>query len=188
MQRTKSRIHPTSIEGFFFLLSSILLAIYSLVLHVLSKAKWKMSPYLFPLLLAVFLFLLSLSLLQEGGKEKLERERMDSEGQEQALEGSPLQKDVMQDETGKATNLKGFSLFASLLQKGGNDALVFALISLVYVLSIGFIGFVVATTLFLASSFVYLKERRAVLVIALSIAFPLIVYVLFGMLLHVMLP
>jgi len=68
MQSNRSRIHPTSTEGFVFLLGSVLLGVYSLVLHVLSKAKWKMSPYLFPLLLAVFLFLLSLSLLQEGRK------------------------------------------------------------------------------------------------------------------------
>lgn len=159
MHNNRIRIHPTSIEGFVFLLSSVLLAVYSLVMHGLSHAKWKMSPYLFPLLLAVFLFLLSLSLLLEGRKER------------QVFQDSEQQR---QDE--------------SLLKKGWKDATVFALIALVYILCIPLIGFVVATVLFLVGSFVDLKERRIALVIILSIAFPLIVYVLFGMLLHVMLP
>jgi len=163
MQSNRSRIHPTSTEGFVFLLGSVLLGVYSLVLHVLSKAKWKMSPYLFPLLLAVFLFLLSLSLLQEGRKERQAQEMQDTEQQTPEAEGSPK-------------------------QKGWKDAAVFALISLAYILSISLVGFVVATVMFLVGSFVYLKERRIWLVIALSIAFPLIIYVLFGMLLHVMLP
>ena len=161
MHNNRIRIHPTSIEGFVFLLSSVLLAVYSLVMHDLSHAKWKMSPYLFPLLLAVFLFLLSLSLLLEGRKE----------GQVQVLQDSEQQRQEV-----------------SLLKKGWKDATVFALIALVYILCIPLISFVVATALFLVGSFVYLKERRIALVIILSIAFPLIVFVLFGMLLHVMLP
>ncbi|HKL60470.1 MAG TPA: tripartite tricarboxylate transporter TctB family protein, partial [Sphaerochaeta sp.] len=68
------------------------------------------------------------------------------------------------------------------------DSLVFALITALYIMSIALVGFVVATTLFLALSFVYLKERRKWLLLVLSLSFPLVVYVLFGMLLHVMLP
>ena len=90
MLRGKNKIHQTSVEGFAFLLGSVSLAVYSLVLHVGSKAKWKMSPYLFPLLLAVFLFLLSLSLLQEGKKERREQEEEKPEKQGLVGEG-PLQ-------------------------------------------------------------------------------------------------
>lgn len=182
-------MHPTSREGFVFLLGSVLLAVYSLVLHALSNAKWKMSPYLFPLVIAVFLFLLSLSLLQEGKKERQTRDEREPEGQKLTSKIIFPQKVGEQVGSEKATNVKRLSLFfASLLKKTTNDALVFAFVSLVYVMSIGLVGFVVATALFLAVSFVLLKERRVWLVIVLSIAFPLIVYLLFGMLLHVMLP
>lgn len=185
MHSKRNRIHPTSVEGFVFLLGSVLLAVYSLVLHELSKAKWKMSPYLFPLLLAVFLFLLSLSLLQEGKKEREAEEKLDSEQKGQGLDDSLLHAQPMNR---TAHRLDVQALGAYLKGKGGNDASVFALITLAYIFSIALIGFVVSTFLFLVVSFVYLKERRKALVIVLSIAFPLIVYLLFGMLLHVMLP
>jgi hypothetical protein len=187
MLRGKNKIHQTSVEGFAFLLGSVSLAVYSLVLHVGSKAKWKMSPYLFPLLLAVFLFLLSLSLLQEGKKERREQEEENPEKQGLVGEG-PLQYMEAVSEQGIPQKKESTHFFTSLREKPWKDAIVFALLSLVYILGITLVGFVVSTTLFLAVSFVHLKERRVYLILVLSVSFPLIVYVLFGMLLHVMLP
>ena len=181
MHSSRFRIHPTSVEGSIFLVSSVLLAIYSWVLHVASHAAWKMSPYLFPLVIAAFLFVLSLSLLQEGRKE-----RQNLALQEQKEE--PFEKiNDIQENTAIKT-MHDNVLFVTLKHKSWYDAAVFALIALLYIMSIALIGFIVATVLFLATSFVYLKERRIWLVLLLSCIFPLIVYVLFGMLLHVMLP
>ncbi|NBK22211.1 MAG: hypothetical protein EOM68_09310 [Spirochaetia bacterium] len=183
MHSTRNRPHPTSVEGFVFLLGSVLLAVYSLVLHELSKAKWKMSPYLFPLLLAVFLFLLSLSLLQEGRKERKAQEQ-----QEANLKPQLADESLVLGGPGITHKPNGRSIVALLKGMNGNDALVFALITLAYIFSITMTGFVISTFLFLVVSFVYLKERRKVLVMVLSISFPLVVYLLFGVLLHVMLP
>ena len=194
MDTKKKPIHQTSREGYGFLLLSVVLAIYSLELHEASHAKWKMSAYLFPLVLSVFLFLLSLTLLQEGrkeGKDQKGEPLMDFDPKhtnpcldtaiDPLIHGKHKGLDVSQKQSIK-------SVFASLMQQPWKDTLVFALITLLYIMSIAVVGFVVATTLFLALSFVYLKERRTWLVLVLSLSFPLVVYVLFGMLLHVMLP
>lgn len=194
MDTKKKPIHQTSREGYAFLLLSVALAIYSLVLHMDSNAKWKMSPYLFPLVLSVFLFILSLTLLQEGKKECKDQrgeDLMDFDPKnanpsldtaiDPLIHGKHKGLDVSQKQSIKL-------VFASLMQQPWKDSLVFALITALYIMSIALVGFVVATTLFLALSFVYLKERRKWLLLVLSLSFPLVVYVLFGMLLHVMLP
>ncbi len=188
MHSKKSGIHQTSVEGFAFLLLSVLLAVYSLVLHVGSKAKWKMSPYLFPLVIAAFLFLLSLSLLQEGKKERKAQEEKTQEKQGHELQGKLPYAGPFHGEKEATQKLKGSDMVGSLKQMPWKDSVVFALLSMAYMISIAFVGFVVSTVLFLAFSFVYLKERRIWLILVLSLTFPLIVYILFGMLLHVMLP
>ena len=194
MGTTKKPIIQTSREGYAFLLLSVALATYSLVLHEASNAKWKMSAYLFPLVLAVFLFFLSLTLLQEGRKEaKAEQARalmdFDPENANPSLDTAVHTSDHGDHkEQGVSQKQSIRSLFAVLMQQPWKDSLAFALITALYVASITLVGFVVATTLFLAFSFVYLKEKRKWLILTLSLSFPLVVYVLFGMLLHVMLP
>ncbi len=196
MHTEKRPCNRTFVEGYAFLLLSVSLAIHSLVLHADSQAKWKMSPYLFPLVIAAFLFLLSLSLLQEGKRESHATggEKVSSDGTEV---GNNRYADIHEASAGLISHGKtgyrrreyhAMPLVALLMQQNWKDALFFALITLVYIFGITVIGFVVSTALFLAVSFVCLRERRVWLVIALSIAFPLIVYVLFGMVLHVMLP
>lgn len=57
-------------DGLFFLIISIALLIYSFYKHYTGlKIEWKMSPYLFPIIVASFLFLLSLSLLIKAAGE-----------------------------------------------------------------------------------------------------------------------
>lgn len=137
------------IEGFVFLLLSISAIVYSLVEHHLAKVVWQQSPYLFPLLVAVFLLPLSLSLLRSAGKEK-----------------------------GEVTPV----LFLV------RDTAVVTLATLVYVMVMPYLTFLVSTTLFLFGLFFYLGERRYLLIGLLSVGFTSLMYLLFGKLLHVMLP
>lgn len=54
-------------ESFMFFILSIALFIYSLTKHYGAvKLEWKMSPYLFPVLISIFLFFLSISLFSDG--------------------------------------------------------------------------------------------------------------------------
>ncbi len=196
MHTDKKPRNQTFVEGYAFLLLSVSLAIYSMVLHVDSQAKWKMSPYLFPLVIAAFLFLLSISLLQEARKDRhSDREQKFStkeiEGENSRYTDKAEAASGLFSQGGKGDGRRSYHampLVALLMKQSWKDALLFAMITLVYIIGITVIGFVVSTALFLAVSFVCLRERRVWLVIALSIAFPLIVYVLFGMVLHVMLP
>ena len=57
-------------EGIFFLLCAASLLIYSLVSHYSGvPVEWKMSPYLFPILTASLLFILSGIVLLQGIRE-----------------------------------------------------------------------------------------------------------------------
>jgi hypothetical protein len=54
-------------ESIVFFVLSIVLFIYSLTKHYgAMKLEWKMSPYLFPILISIFLFFLSISLFSDG--------------------------------------------------------------------------------------------------------------------------
>lgn len=54
-------------EAILFLMMSIGLLIHALTKHYAqSMPDWKMSPYLFPLLVSFFLFLLSISMLADA--------------------------------------------------------------------------------------------------------------------------
>ncbi|HKM08225.1 MAG TPA: tripartite tricarboxylate transporter TctB family protein [Sphaerochaeta sp.] len=175
MHNKNNRIQAITVEGFVFLLSSLLLSVYSLILHKESQADWKMSAYLFPLVIAVFLFLLSISLLLEGKKERLSQEAQEQES------NNTIDNDTIQEQ-------KEITTLASMCKNPWKDAALFALLSLLYIMCINLVGFLVSTGLFLVASFAYLKERRVAVIIVLSIVFTLVVYVLFGMVLHVMLP
>ncbi len=137
------------IEGFIFLLVSLCAIVYSLVEHQRAKVVWQQSPYLFPLLVAVFLLPLSLSLLRSAGKEN--------------KDGEPM-------------------LFLV------RDTVVVALGTVVYVIVMPHLTFLVSTVLFLFALFFYLGERRYLLISLLSVGFTSLMYLLFGKLLHVMLP
>ena len=57
-------------DAIVFFLLSIFIAAYALFNHYSSKKiEWKTSPYLFPILIAIFIALISLSLLNDGIKE-----------------------------------------------------------------------------------------------------------------------
>lgn len=175
MHNKTNRIQETTVEGIVFLLSSLLLGVYSLTLHTESQAEWKMSAYLFPLVIAVFLFFLSISLMLEGKKERLSQDALKQES------NTIVGKDTIQEQ-------KEITTLASIWKNPSKGAALFALISFAYIMGINLVGFLISTGLFLVASFAYLKERRVAVLIGLSIGFTLVVYVLFGMVLHVMLP
>lgn len=57
-------------DGIFSFILSVFLMFYGSINHYsLNKAEWKTSPYLFPILVSVLIFFLSLSLLKYGTKE-----------------------------------------------------------------------------------------------------------------------
>lgn len=72
----ESAPHGGYTEGALFLVLSLALFAYSLISHQRGPAvSWALSPYLFPLLISVFLFLLSGVLLlkaRRGGRQKAE--------------------------------------------------------------------------------------------------------------------
>lgn len=138
----------TCYEGIAFLLLSVSLIVYSLVNHAEAQVEWKQSPYLFPLLIAVFLLPFSLSVIKQGAGQ-------------------------CPQESGKFQ---------------GKPTLVMVAATALYIASMGLLGFLVSTALFLLFIIRYLGERRWVVTISIAILFPVVLYLLFAMLLHVMLP
>ncbi len=57
-----------------------------------------------------------------------------------------------------------------------------------YIGIMGYVGFLFSTSLFLLFIMRYLGEKRWVVIISLAVLFPVVLYLLFAMLLHVMLP
>ncbi len=135
----------------FFLALSLL--VYSLVSHRQVSLPWKLSPYLFPLLVSLFLLVLSFSLFAEGV-------RPDQKGE--SCRPSPK------------TEWK--NVLATLA------------ICLAYYFAMPHTGFVLSTVVFLVLLFLLLGERRPLVVGVLSVATSVVIYYLFHVLLHVMLP
>ncbi|WP_332448429.1 tripartite tricarboxylate transporter TctB family protein [Sphaerochaeta sp.] len=140
----------TYIEGLVFLAFSIALLIYALFNHYQNDGEWKQSPYLFPLLIALFFLPLAVVLLRQGKAE------------------------------GKKQNSP-----ATLQYK---DTAIVALTTLIYMAVMPVVGFLGSSVIFLAVLIWYLGERNTVRIILISILFPLVMYVLFARMLHVMLP
>lgn len=141
-------------DAFLFFIFATALMVYSLVNHYsTTKLEWKLSPYLFPVLIAVFIGALSFSLLTDGLR--------------QIKSGEKSQKKA-------AINWKGV-----LFTIG---------ISIVYFSTIKFIKFVPSTILFLVALFLHLGERRIWLIALISVVCSFSLYIIFGVMLHVMLP
>lgn len=65
-----------AVEGIVFSTLGVLLLVYSLYTHYQLKVAWKLSPYLFPVLIAVLFIIASISLFFKGRAEKVDREEM----------------------------------------------------------------------------------------------------------------
>ena len=141
-------------EAILFLILAVAMLIYALVNHYCStKIEWKTSPYLFPVLIAVFIGALSFSLFTDGIQQIKTSEKSEKKTVVQW-------KDVV------------YTIAASIAYYG----------------IMGFTKFIPATILFLVAMFLYLGERRIWLIALISVLYTLSIYVIFGVLLHVMLP
>lgn len=141
-------------DSLFFSMLSIAMVIYSLKNHYsVAGLEWKMSPYLFPFLISIFIGILAITLFIEGLKE-----------------------DKSLDEDTKETEVKWKDVISTII------------ISVIYYIVLRKIGFIISTILFLMALFIYLGEKRIWLISLISIVSTLAIYIIFGVLLHVMLP
>jgi len=141
-------------DAVLFFILAITLIIYSLVNHYsTAKLEWKLSPYLFPILIAVFIGALSFSLLADGIRQIKLNEKSEKKA---------------------AIHWKGV-----LFTIG---------ISVVYYGTMKFLTFVPSTILFLVAMFLHLGERRIWLIALISVVCSFSIYIIFGVMLHVMLP
>jgi len=148
------RKNPDIQEGLLFFALAIGLAVYSLSNHYgTARLEWKLSPYMFPFLISIFLGALSFSLITDG---------------------------LHKIRTSGANSRKVAPLW--------KRAMLMFFIAIAYYLIMNLLTFIPATILFLCGSFLFLGERRLWLIGVLSIATSVIIYVLFDVLLHVMLP
>lgn len=149
-KRQGSRSLHTLLEGMLFLALSIALGWHALHSHYGgARIGWELSPYLFPLLIAVLLLLLSLVLVAEG------------------LRGEGV---------GKPDKARWGVMLVTVAA------------AVAYFLLMPALGFVLSTTLFLLGMFLFLGERRPLVLILVPLLFASAIYLSFGKLLYVMLP
>jgi ABC-type multidrug transport system permease subunit len=73
LEKYKMKYNNNILESIIFFISSLLLLAYSLFNHYNNKnIIWKTSPYLFPVMISIIVFFLSLSLFNIGIKEKMQ--------------------------------------------------------------------------------------------------------------------
>lgn len=89
------------------------------------------------------------------------------------------------------------SLFVSEFKKESKNSseksdwkkiIIFVLLSIAYYFLVNILGFIITTLLFVASLFVLLGESRWWFILILSVSSTMIIWLLFGLFLHVMLP
>jgi len=160
-------------EGVFFMIIGISLIIYSLTSYSNSFNKdWSQSPYAFPMLVAIFICLLSLSLLLQGfNQSKL------SESNKQGSYKKP--------------NIKGVFVILAM------SAIYYAALSLVSMpmftltiasLAISISTFEVATIIFLFALLFYLGVRKKMVLVSVPILTTILLSIAFRTLLNVLLP
>ena len=69
----KRKFSSTFWEGVFLLFVSVFGVVMSLISHKDFNVEWKLSPYLFPLIISFFLLFLSISIILDGLKNKDEK-------------------------------------------------------------------------------------------------------------------
>ena len=131
--------------------------------------EWKLSAYLFPALIAVFLILLAVSLLFEGlASEK-------GEGEKSARE-NPLREKGADEKSPPQNN-------AAL-----KPVVQVVLLALAYYAALKPLRFIPSTIIFLALLMFLLGERRVLRIAAVAVSASLVIYAVFALALKVMLP
>lgn len=147
------------IQCLLFSGAGIGLMIYSLYYHGNAGIEWVMSPYLFPLLISIFLIFLAVGLLAEVHRlAKVES----------------IKKGATNAQISPKIEWKKLSITLSMI--------------IIYYFAMPMIGFLISGFLFLVGMFWLLGERRIWLIALLAVGTPLILYGVFHELLHVMLP
>lgn len=145
-------------EAMLFLMMSIGLLIHALTKHYAqSMPDWKMSPYLFPLLVSFFLFLLSISMLADARRTL----KISEEEKQEKVSPQPIY---------------------------WKKILMVIILSIAYYTIMPLITFIPSTILFLVLMFLYLGERRPLIISLISVLTAGTLYALFAMGLNVMLP
>ena len=69
----KRKFSSTFWEGVFLFVVSVLGISMSFISHKDFNVEWKLSPYLFPLIISFFLLILSFSIIKQGLKDESEK-------------------------------------------------------------------------------------------------------------------
>jgi uncharacterized membrane protein YidH (DUF202 family) len=170
----QKKFSKTIYEGIFFMIIGVSLIIYSLISFSQSfNQDWSQSPYAFPILVAIFICLLSISLLVDGFKKN---KRPKEENKENSY---------------KKPNTKGVLVILIIC------AIYYVALALVNMpmititilsLAISFSTFEVSTIIFLFALLKYLKVRNNILLVIVPIITAILLSIAFRTLLHVLLP
>lgn len=202
--RQKSFWNHAVQEGIFFLLLGGALLWHGLESHSRAFIKdWSQSPYLFPVLVAVLLGALAVSLLCQGARAAV--------GAQTAVAGRGWAAGVSDQAADAAGPAKGVSASAASApdiarpRRQTVQVLVVLAMSLGYYLALAMLkipyitfgilswsltvsNFEVCTLVFLAAMMLYLGVRRARVLIAVPVGTTLFLSVAFRAMLHVLLP
>lgn len=170
----QNKINKNIYEGIFFMIIGVSLIIYSLISHSNSfNQDWSQSPYAFPILVAIFICLLSTSLLIVGIKKSKESI------------------DVIKDNNSSKPNIKGVVVILVIcaIYYAALAVIQMPMITLTILsLSISFSTFEVSTIVFLFALLKYLKVRKNMLLVLIPIITTVFLSIAFRTLLHVLLP
>lgn len=173
MEKQK-KFNSTTYEGIFLMIFGISLIIYSLISYSNSFNKdWSQSPYAFPMLVAIFICILSISLLVQGFNK--------SKQTENNKQANYITK----------PNVRGVIIILAM------SAIYYVALSLVKMpmftltiasLAISISTFEVATILFLFAMLFYLKVRKKLVLALVPIFTTILLSIAFRTLLNVLLP
>lgn len=170
----QKKINKIIYEGCFFMIIGVSLIIYSLISYSRAFNKdWSQSPYAFPILVAIFICILSISLLIEGIKKYKE-----SEG------NNNFNKSVKPNAKGVIVILFMSAVYYMTLAAVKIPMITLTILSL----SISFSTFELATIIFLFALLYYLKVKKIMLLVFVPIFTTIFLSIAFRTLLHVLLP
>ncbi len=165
----KIKIKKEDIQALLFFIIGLSLLIYSLLEHYALGISWEISPYLFPLLISIFLSVLAALLFFQTIRNTIKPAEIDGFNLDENLEIGEIT-----DKDKSKANKKRFFLVL--------------LLSILYYFLIAYLGFMISTMLFLASLFFILGERRWWMILIVSIVSTLLFEGIFLKLLNVILP
>ena len=173
-------------EAVFIAACSLLLLLYSLYHHHFDRnvTEWKTSPFLFPVLTAVFGILLSAALFSEARRERKRGAEQTGGGEADTAGRISSSEEIRAGEIAVA----GSGTASLTRRQTVKSVLLFICISVCYDILLPVLHFLPATVLYLAVLFFLLGERKVWKICASSAAGAAAVYLLFGVLLNVRLP